>query len=78
MERDVAEQILKIVLSFSGELDHSVSLVEHSSNLAEATTYRRAVGRVLAEILTEILGPIFTQYPELVPKDQLPPGGTSP
>jgi hypothetical protein len=63
----VAEQISALMLEISGRLDSSVALVNKTSTAEEAAVYRRAVGKILGEILLEVLNPLYAKHPSLKP-----------
>lgn len=64
---DIAKQISELMLDISGRLDESVAIVNKSCSSAEDSVYRRAVGRILAKILIEILNPLYKEHPALKP-----------
>ncbi len=55
------------MLDTSARLDDSVRLVGEGADQEEASTYRKAVGRVMGQIYCDILRPIYDQYPALTP-----------
>jgi hypothetical protein len=55
MEKDVAEQILKIAMDCSGELNSSIALVQASCDPVEAAAHRNVIARVLGEIFVEVI-----------------------
>ena len=63
----VAEQISTLMLEISGRLDSSVAVVNKTSTAEEAAVYRRAVGKVLGEILLEVLNPLYAKHSSLKP-----------
>ena len=67
MRREVAEEISTLMLEYGAKLDKSVRLVVACSSENEAVRYRRAVGKILGEMLLEIMNPIYSEYPELKP-----------
>lgn len=64
---DIARQISELMLDVSKQVDASVALIQGSCSPEEAANYRRALGRVLGEILLEILNPIYLEHPSLKP-----------
>ena len=58
----LAEQVSDLMLDISGQLDRSVALVNKASSSEEAAVYRRAVGRVLGEVLLEVLNPLYAKH----------------
>jgi len=67
--RRVAEQISKLMLETGAGIDDSIGLVKDQCTEKEFQSYRKAAGRVMGEILLEILNPIFKEHPELKPKE---------
>jgi hypothetical protein len=61
-----AKYLSGLLLEISGRLDQSVATVKERWP-AEDQNYRRAVGRVLAKILVEMLNPLYLQHPDLRP-----------
>jgi hypothetical protein len=55
------------MVEFSGRLDESVALVMAKCSPSEFHAYRGAVGRVLGEMLLEIMNPLCTRHPTLKP-----------
>jgi hypothetical protein len=48
-------------------LDKSVALVRDECSAEELKIYRRAVGKVLGEMLLEIMQPLYAKHPSLKP-----------
>ncbi len=63
----VAEKVSELMLNISGQIDSSVALIRDSCSSAEFESYRRAAGRVMGEILFEILNPLYAEHPSLKP-----------
>lgn len=66
---DVAARVSQLMLDCSAELNSSISLVRDECGPEEFGKYRLAVGKVMGEILLEILNPLFEVHPELKPHD---------
>jgi hypothetical protein len=64
---NVAKQIGELMQDCTARLDSSVALVRDECGEAELQIYRRAVGKVLGEILLEVLNPLYAKHPELKP-----------
>lgn len=69
MKRDVAEQIVSIMHKVTKEMDASILLIQRECPEEEFIEYRRAAGRVMGYLFTDIVRPIFREYPELVPEE---------
>lgn len=65
----IAEKISDLALRFGKELDQSVALVEDECSDGEFIEYRNAVGKVMAELLTEIMNPIYRLHPKIKPDE---------
>jgi hypothetical protein len=64
---NVAKQISELMQDCSARLDSSVALVRDECGAEELQTYRRAVGKVMGEILLEVLNPLYAKHPALKP-----------
>lgn len=65
----VAKQISDLMLDCGGKLDKSVALVGDKCSSEELQLYRRAVGRIMGEILLEVLNPLYKMHPSLRPPE---------
>jgi hypothetical protein len=63
----VAGQISKLMLDITRKLDESVAAVQETCSLEEFTVYRTAVGRILGDVLLEVLNPLYSRHPTLRP-----------
>jgi hypothetical protein len=72
MQREVAEEILALMLEYSGKLDRSVRLVKDTCSEKEFLIYRKAVGKIMGEMYMEIMWPIFHEHPDLEPEEMKP------
>lgn len=69
MERHVAEQVLASLFDACQKINLSLVLIQEKCAPEEFHTYRRGTGRVLAEVYSEFLDPIFKEHPDLVPEE---------
>jgi hypothetical protein len=67
MKKEIAQQISALLLECGANLDKSVELVSANSSEDEALQYKRAVGKIMAEMLLEIMNPIYSEHPDLKP-----------
>ena len=67
MNREIAKMIVDLMLRQGRELDDSVRAVQSSEGAEEFNRYRLAVGRIMGEMLLEVMNPIFDEYPDLKP-----------
>jgi hypothetical protein len=63
----IAREISELMLEVSGQLDASIARVQGRCPATEFQAYRSAVGIVMAEILVEVLNPLYTRHPSLRP-----------
>lgn len=71
MERNVAADVVQLMLEFGAKLDESVSDVMGVSNGDEYERYRSSVGKIMGLMLLDIMNPIFEEYPDLKPHQLL-------
>jgi hypothetical protein len=65
---DCAKEVNELLLRISGLMDASVADVDKRCSPQDAAAYRRAVGKVLVEILLELLNPLYLRHPSLRPE----------
>ena len=68
---EVAKQINELMLEYGKKLDLSVKLVFENCSKQELFDYRRAVGKVMGNMLTEIMNPLYKTHPDLKPNELL-------
>ena len=73
MNKTVAEETSLSLLKASADLNALLARLRDQCSEEEFQRYRRGFGYVLGYMLTEILNPLYAEYPELKP-EQL--GGT--
>ena len=64
----IAKQISDLMLEYGAHLDESVLLVKNNCSEEELRAYRRAVGEIMGNMLTEIMNPLYERHPTLKPK----------
>ena len=67
MRKEIAQEISSLMLEYGAKLDSSVALVMANGSAEEAQRYRRAVGKIMGEMLIEIMNPIYAEHPDLKP-----------
>lgn len=67
MNRDTAEKVVELMLRHGRELDDSVRVVQSAQSEVEFDRHRTAVGRIMGEMLLEIMNPLFDEHPDLKP-----------
>ena len=69
MKQDVAREISALMLETTEKLDQSVRRMRAQLPAAEFGTYGRAVGTILADIIMEVLDPLYAEHPDLKPPE---------
>lgn len=62
-----AKEVSDLMIECSGRLDGSIATVRDRCSPEEFAAYRRAVGRILSEMLLEVLNPLYAEHPSLKP-----------
>jgi hypothetical protein len=66
-DRDEAARIADLMLDLGARLDASLTHVQKVAPAEDFVAYRRAVGKVMGEILLEVLNPLYALHPDLKP-----------
>jgi hypothetical protein len=66
---EVAKEISDLMLEYGARLDKSVALVSERGSAEELKAYRRAVGKIMGEMLLEVMNPLYARHPDLKPKE---------
>lgn len=72
MNKELARQLAYIYQQSSGLLVHTIWLMEHHGTEAQLQEHRKAVAQVLTELGTQLLYPIYHEYPDLEPPSLTP------
>lgn len=64
---EIARQVSELMVEFSHRLDDSVALVRDQSSPSEFHVYRQAVAKILADMLLDIMNPLYARHPNLKP-----------
>jgi len=64
---EIAQQISELMIEVSGRLDSSIITVKARCSSEEFEAYKRAVGRILGEVLLGVLNPLYAEHPSLKP-----------
>lgn len=67
--KNIASEVSNLMLQFGARLDESVARVEAECSATEFKSYRTAIGKVLGEMLFEVMNPIYLRHPDLKPKE---------
>jgi hypothetical protein len=65
----VAKEISDLMIELSGRLDGSIATVRDQCSPEEFAAYRRAVGRIMGQMLLEVLNPLYAEHPSLKPAE---------
>ena len=68
MDKELAEETIRDLLSCSGKLDQSVAVLEGAVDEESYIRYRQLVGQIMGLLYIEVLRELFAQYPELEPE----------
>jgi len=66
-DAEVAREVSDLMQGLTSQLNRSVGDIMARCPLQEARIYRRAVGAIMAEILLEVLNPVYELHPSLKP-----------
>ena len=69
MKRTTAEQISKLLLEISKQLDGSIKLIMENSDQKEFEKYRQTVGKIMGVMFMDILTPLYQEHPDLTPEN---------
>lgn len=64
---DTARKVSDLMIDCSARLDASIHWVIANGTPEEISTYKRAIGRIMGDILFEVMNPIYARHPELKP-----------
>jgi hypothetical protein len=64
----IAKEISDLMIALSGRLDGSIAMVRKQCSPEEFAAYRRA-GRIIGEMLLEVLNPLYAEHPSLKPAE---------
>jgi len=67
MRQDVAEEIVGLMLEYGDRLDGTIRRIQDTCDEKEFSFYRKAIGKIMGYMLTDIMNPIFSEYPQLKP-----------
>jgi hypothetical protein len=68
-KQEVAAGISQLMVEFLARLDASVAQIKNECSAAEFETYRTAVGKIMGEMVLEVMNPLYQRHPELKPKE---------
>ena len=65
----VAQQISDLMVEFGGRLNDSLLAVQEKCPTEEFQVYRRAVAKIMGEMLLEIMNPLYAEHPSIKPPE---------
>jgi hypothetical protein len=65
----IARELSEALLDCSRRLHDTVRLVEVSCDADELKVYRLAIGKVLGEMLFEVMNPLYREHPSIKPQE---------
>jgi hypothetical protein len=57
------------MIEFQGRLNDSIITVQEKCPSEEFKAYRLAVAKIMAEMLLEVMNPLYAQHPSLKPSE---------
>lgn len=73
-DRNVAAEVSKCLLEANRLLNQAVAVANAGSSMEEFSAFRLAIGKVLGELLVEVVNPLYRQHPDLKPPELFVPG----
>jgi hypothetical protein len=63
----IAQQVSDLMVEFGGRLNDSIIAVQEQCSPEEFKAYRLAVAKIMAEMLLEVMNPLYAQHPSIKP-----------
>lgn len=70
-DKEVAMRVSELMLEFGAKLNESLALAKERCSEAEFKAYRTVVGKLMGEMLLEVMNPLYASHPDLKPKELL-------
>jgi hypothetical protein len=64
---DVARQVSDLMLDYNSRLNASLILVRDRGSPEQFVSYRRAVAKIMTDMLLDIMNPLYARHPNLKP-----------
>lgn len=74
MKKKTAKKILHLMFEIGPALDGSTALVKTEESEAVFKKYRATVGKLMGDMLVEVINPICSEFPEMKPTRPYSPG----
>ena len=68
-DKEVAKEVNQLMLDVGAKLNKSVALAKERCSESEFKAYRLAVGKILGEMLMEVMNPLYAEHPDLKPEE---------
>ena len=68
-KKGIAQEISKLMLDYGAKLNASVALVQQECGVKEFEAYRNAVSKIMADMLLDVMNPLYRRHPEIKPKE---------
>ena len=68
MDRALAEETSLLMIRLSTQLNEQLRRIQSASSDEEFQRYRQGFGRIMGNMLTEVLNPIYAEHPSLKPE----------
>ncbi|MGC4121174.1 MAG: hypothetical protein QM765_42675 [Myxococcales bacterium] len=78
MKKPAAKKILYLMFEIGAALDSSVAVVQKSEDDEVFKKYRRTVGKLMGDMLFEVINPLCVEHPSLKPTQMYLPGEAVP
>ena len=65
----IAQQVSDLMIEFQGRLNGSIITVQEKCSSEEFKVYRLAVGKIMGEMLLEVMNPLYARHPALKPSE---------
>ena len=69
MKTEAAQQLSDQLNDIVGRLNESIKLVQLNCDEAEFAAYRKVVGRVMGNLILEVINPLYEKNPEVKPEN---------
>ena len=66
---EIAKSISDLMLKIGKDINDSIILVQTECSPDEFSAYKLAAGKVMGEILLEIMNPIYETHPDIMPDE---------
>ena len=67
-DKGIAKKISDLMIRHGQELNDSVALIKNECSQEEFGIYRKAIGVVMADMLFEVMNPIYQTHVDLKPE----------